>query len=787
MKRTLATIIAITSFTSNLSAQRVTVDSLLRVLPTQKKANSERLSTLSGLSWAFGSVMPDSAILFSKEAAELAQRLNDHSMLAGAWSSEAYAQWRKNDVAGSDSLLRMAIELDSARNDEAALARDLINKAVILNQRQLAQPTLDVIRRVRGLTHAGHSADALARMDLLEGIALGMTGKNAEALILLEQAAAAFVRTGNAYAKADALEQLGLAKGNSGRAEDAMRDLEQAMAIYERIGAPAGTMNAHNSMATVFWMAGDFPKATEHYMAALRMAEAQRDTMGQCLFLDNIAKTLLMVEDNATAKEYAEKSLAMAERMGYTSLIGTSLSDLGIALTDLGDLEGAERHLRRYVELMRTGDNRFLLSDAYYQMGELLSQRKKHDEALAMLQKAAEVDRTLNDSWSRASHMMSLGRAISDASPQGLSSAGIAPAQRHAQAMKVLDEALALGRETLQPGIVQSALAKLSDLHEKAGNTQLALTYFRESELIKDSLLTSENSRNVSDLHLKYETEKKEKEILLLGKDKEVQTKEIQKQKLVRNGFIGGFALVLAFAGVFLFQRNRISKEKKRSEELLLNILPEEVAEELKNTGAAAAKHFDNATILFTDFKGFTEASEKLSPQELVEELNTCFKAFDHIITARGIEKIKTIGDAYMCAGGLPDPKTSSPADVVHAALEMQAFMTSRKLERDAKGLPAFEMRVGIHTGPVVAGIVGVKKFQYDIWGDTVNTASRMESSGEVGQVNISEATYALVREQASGLFDFTPRGKVQAKGKGEMEMYFVDQAGTQLDTAPAT
>ena len=165
----------------------------------------------------------------------------------------------------------------------------------------------------------------------------------------------------------------------------------------------------------------------------------------------------------------------------------------------------------------------------------------------------------------------------------------------------------------------------------------------------------------------------------------------------------------------------------RRSDELLLNILPAEVAEELKAKGHADAKHFDTVTILFTDFKGFTEASEKLTPQELVEELNTCFKAFDHIITARGIEKIKTIGDAYMCAGGLPDPKTSSPADVVHAALEMQTFMTSRKAERDAQGKPAFEMRVGIHTGPVVAGIVGVKKFQYDIWGDTVNTASRME------------------------------------------------------------
>ncbi|MCB9168988.1 MAG: adenylate/guanylate cyclase domain-containing protein [Flavobacteriales bacterium] len=217
---------------------------------------------------------------------------------------------------------------------------------------------------------------------------------------------------------------------------------------------------------------------------------------------------------------------------------------------------------------------------------------------------------------------------------------------------------------------------------------------------------------------------------------------------------------------------------RARSDQLLLNILPAEVAEELKESGAAKARYFEQSTILFSDFNGFTMISQQLSPDRLVDELNTCFKAFDNIITARGIEKIKTIGDAYMCAGGLPDPYAASPADVVHAALEMQAFMKARKSERDAQGLPAFEMRVGIHTGPVVAGIVGVKKFQYDIWGDTVNTASRMESSGQPGHVNISEATYELVKNE-SGL-TFTPRGKVQAKGKGEMEMFFVRRSSEQ-------
>ena len=217
-----------------------------------------------------------------------------------------------------------------------------------------------------------------------------------------------------------------------------------------------------------------------------------------------------------------------------------------------------------------------------------------------------------------------------------------------------------------------------------------------------------------------------------------------------------------------------LSREKRRSEELLRNILPGEVADELRTAGRTEAKQYERATILFSDFQGFTGISEKLSPGELVDELNVCFKAFDRIMEKHGVEKIKTIGDAYMAAGGVPDPAQGSPLAVVEAALDMQEIMRERKAEREAQGRPWFQMRVGIHTGPVVAGIVGLKKFQYDIWGDTVNIASRIESSGEPGKVNISASTYAHISERSA--LTFEPRGLVQAKGKGELEMYFVSR-----------
>lgn len=218
-------------------------------------------------------------------------------------------------------------------------------------------------------------------------------------------------------------------------------------------------------------------------------------------------------------------------------------------------------------------------------------------------------------------------------------------------------------------------------------------------------------------------------------------------------------------------QKQEVEAEKQKSDDLLLNILPREVAEELKAKGSTDAKLIDEVTVLFTDFKDFTQLSENFSPKELVAEINVCFSTFDLIMEKFGIEKIKTIGDAYMAAGGLPTPNFTHASDVVNAALEIQQYMQERKQQRQASGELVFEIRIGIHTGPVVAGIVGLKKYAYDIWGDTVNTASRMESSGEPGKVNISGSTYEWIKDR----FTCSYRGQVDAKGKGAIDMYFVE------------
>lgn len=246
---------------------------------------------------------------------------------------------------------------------------------------------------------------------------------------------------------------------------------------------------------------------------------------------------------------------------------------------------------------------------------------------------------------------------------------------------------------------------------------------------------------------------------------------------------IGQFMFVqLLCAATVIILKSHFNTERNKSEKLLLNVLPVHVADELKKFNRVTPMHFDSATVLFTDMVGFTKIAERLSPGELIAELDSCFQKFDEISLKYGLEKIKTIGDAYMAAGGLPDINSTHPLDAVLAALEMQHVMMHMKREKERSGAPFWQIRLGIHTGPLVAGVIGTEKFSYDVWGDTVNTASRMESSGAPEMINISRSTYNLVQE----FFEFEYRGKLVAKNKGEVDMYFVKRLKSEYSADAA-
>lgn len=224
-------------------------------------------------------------------------------------------------------------------------------------------------------------------------------------------------------------------------------------------------------------------------------------------------------------------------------------------------------------------------------------------------------------------------------------------------------------------------------------------------------------------------------------------------------------------------QKKLLEEEKEKTEQLLLNTLPPPIVKELKTKGKTRPRQYRQVTIMFTDIKGFTKIAEEMEPQELVSQLDECFVNFDRIIEKYNVEKIKTIGDAYMCAGGIPVRNKSNPIDVVLAALEIQRFMKKFNQKQKDNGQKPWGLRIGIHTGELIAGVVGTKRFAYDIWGDSVNIASRMESSSDTGKINVSGATYEMVKE----FFVCEYRGKVAAKNKGEIDMYYISGIKPEL------
>lgn len=343
---------------------------------------------------------------------------------------------------------------------------------------------------------------------------------------------------------------------------------------------------------------------------------------------------------------------------------------------------------------------------------------------------------------------------------------------------------------------VSKQQAQQSKQEADRAKAELASTMFR-IDSAKRLLAETEAMLASAEMINKRITEEKQKQedsVKILKKEQELQEvqkaaiqKDLDAQKARNNLYIiiAAISLTLLSIIIVLFasrqktlrdlaEKNRIIEEEKRkSDELLLNILPEEVMHELKAHGKTQARNYSKASVLFADIKNFTLISEKLTPDELIEGLDSYFERFDKVIEKYNIEKIKTIGDAYVCAGGVPTKSEDNAFSVVQAALDFRREIDKLREIRTAEGKIPFEFRIGIHTGQLVAGVIGLKKFAYDIWGDTVNMAARMQEAGEPGKINISGDTYEIVKKK----FACVHRGKHAAKNKGEVDMYFVESA----------
>lgn len=565
--------------------------------------------------------------------------------------------------------------------------------------------------------------------------------------------------------KALALKYIGMAYYFQAKYLETIQYWQQSLEVFEAMGNIKGVANMLSNIGAIYFNQGDDTKAIEYYLRTLKVAEEIGDSLRIATVLNNIGGVYFnKAATRDMALNYFLRAYEISTLIDDQEAIGTSAVNAGGYYLDKKNADSALYYFNKsLVALQQTATGN--VSYALNNIGEAYAIKDDLDKAKKFHNDALEIAYNNNSSLDMTLALIALGDVYNKEGS-------------YKTAINYYKQAEELAQNIGVDYQLERTFKALALSYATISDFEQAYIYQKLFSEIKDTLYNSENDKKIQRLQFNYDIEKKQNEVDILTKDKELKELTIQKQKFTRNALIIGLSLILIIA--FIIFRNYLNKvrinkildkQKVEIENLLLNILPEKVAKELQLSGKATPRNYESVSVLFTDFKGFTKIAEGLTPTELVAELNTFFHAFDTIVDKYDLEKIKTIGDAYMCAGGIPSITDDHFIKAVKAGLEMQEFMQDINGTRLKEGLTPWGLRVGIHTGPIVAGVVGKKKYAYDIWGNTVNIASRMESNGEVDKVNISASTYNLVKEY----YNCHYRGKISAKNVGEIDMYFIE------------
>lgn len=511
----------------------------------------------------------------------------------------------------------------------------------------------------------------------------------------------------------EAYLQLGNALNYKGNLSGALGMYLKGIEYAIKSNYKEGEGKAYTALAGTYSQSDNSKNAITYYLKAIPILEESKDTISLGFAVFNIGDEFLSMNILDSARSYNEQALKLFQSIEYKIGEAYCLGNQGILLAKLGQEQQAEKSINEAVEALEAYNDYYGVSAYLDIMSSLYAEQGRLDLALNYARKSLDI------------------------------------AEKHG-----LKDQISLANLTL------------ARIYEDRGDVASAYKFFKNHIAYRDSVNNIESVQKMANLRTDFEVSQKEAELTIISL-------RSKRQQLLLYGAITLLVLLAILATVifrrFKFEKETkeiIEKEKLRSEELLLNILPEEIADELKIHGKVKAHRFNSATVLFTDFKSFSSLAENISPEQLVESIDYYFKEFDSIIDKYDLEKIKTIGDSYMCVSGIPIEKADHAKSAVKAAKEMMAFTLKPKPDH----IKSFEMRIGIHTGPIVAGIVGVKKWQYDIWGDTVNIASRMESNSQEGKINISETTYHLVKDE----FECEYRGSFEVKNRGVWDMYFL-------------
>jgi len=560
-----------------------------------------------------------------------------------------------------------------------------------------------------------------------------------------------------------------------GQFEAALQAHRESLTLVEQLRDTVRIARAHLNLGGVFEEMGAYPEAYEQVNTARFFFETRHDVASMARAYTLLGHIRFELEMHSEARLWYGKALNLREQMADSVQMANALSDLANVLDEMGSVDSSRLAVTLYrqaLDIRRKIDDEPGLAALYNNLGAAFKHLGQYATALGYLRQALEL-RTKQDNQPG---LMEVYNTYGDVTyRQG----NYQEALHYTELYFVIAQAIGDGK------FVQKAYKDFAKIYADLGNYTQAYTYRVKYDELRYERLNEARAQDFERKDVLFSDQKRAAEIVRQLHRLELQGADLARAQTRTYALVGGVLGTFLLA-LLLFNSNRlrartnrelasknetIEQERARADRLLKNILPEKTATELILHNTVQPVRYESVTVLFSDFVGFTTIAERVSPEELIAELDRCFRLFDAIMDKHGLEKIKTIGDAYMCAGGLPTPTETHATQIVQAAIEMQKGLRELMQHRPNPDTPVFEMRIGIHTGPVVAGVVGSHKFAYDIWGDTVNTAARLEAGSAAGKINISATTY----EQVKHLYTCTFRGNLAAKNKGEIAMYFVE------------
>jgi len=502
-------------------------------------------------------------------------------------------------------------------------------------------------------------------------------------------------------------------------------------------------------------------EALEYYQKSLEIYKELDYKEGIAQSLINIGVICENWEDYAEALQYYQRSLEMCKELDYKEGIAHSLINIGNINCELGDYAEALEYYQRSLEINKELDNKKGIAMSLNNIGSIYYDWENYAKALEYYQRSLEINKELDDKYWIAFSLNNIGDIYNQTSDQML-------------AKEYLERSIKIAEELGSTSLLYYNYENLSETYSGLDMYKKAFEYYKLYSAIKDSILSEEQRTEFTNFKIRAAVEIQEKENEILIKNNTIQELQIKKRNIIIFFIIIGLILVLILV-IIIYNRyilkkkanEIISEEKAKSDKLLLNILPVRIVNDLKETGITEPEVFDNVTVYFSDIVGFTKLSSHLDPKFLIDELNDIFTAFDNIIEKNQCERIKTIGDAYLAVCGLPVENELNAVNIINSAIEIIDYLKERNIESKVE----WKIRIGIHSGKVIGGVVGIKKYIYDVFGDTINTAARMETNSEPMRINVSETTYKLTKND----FKYIEREPIKLKGKGMQKMYFIE------------